>query len=371
MRLAFLLTVAFLCIAGGWYYYATSSKKTYTAVAYTVLPGWESLQIEGYLEQFKQNCSQLGGSERLWPDTLGSRSDWLAACNTLLLAPTENLKPVFEQLFQPIRFEKPAFMTGYYTPVLKACREKTVECAVPLHGKPQDLITIDLQTFDEMLPERRLIGRVEQNKVIPYFTRRELAQNAENMPVVAWLKTPLDAFFLHIQGSGILEYADGTRQRVGFAASNGHSYVALGREVLRAGAMEKENMNMFTLKQWLAAQVNVETWLHKNPRYIFFARQNSSENATRGALGVPLTPMQSVAVDSRYMPLGVPLFLDIPLTAENVSLQTLVFSEDVGYAIKGETRLDLYTGSGDVAEKLAAYQQSSGVLYAFIPRVTQ
>src|SRR5439155_24749179 len=93
---------------------------------------------------------------------------------------------------------------GYYQPLLRGARAKATPFLSPLYGPPDDLLTIDLSATNPELRGMRLRGRVEGKRVVPYYSRAEIARGAA--PVggneILWVDDPIEAFFLQIQGSG-------------------------------------------------------------------------------------------------------------------------------------------------------------------------
>jgi membrane-bound lytic murein transglycosylase A len=149
---------------------------------------------------------------------------------------------------------------------------------------------------------------------------------------------PVDAFFLEVQGSGRVEIADGSVMRVGYDAQNGHGYTPIGRVLAERGEIERP-VTMQKIRAWLAAHpAQAQDIMNENPSVVFFRKLEQAGPV--GAQGVVLTPLRSLAVDPRYVPLGVPLWL---ATEKH---HRLVVAQDTGGAIKGPVRGDLFWGLG-------------------------
>ena len=88
-----------------------------------------------------------------------------------------------------------------------------------------------------------------------------------------------------------------------------------------------------------------------------------------GAQGVLLTPGRSLAVDRRYIPLGIPIWLDTT-DPVNISepLRRLVIAQDTGSAIKGPVRGDLFWGFGSLAATKAGLMKQSGRYFLLLPK---
>ena len=107
--------------------------------------------------------------------------------------------------------------------------------------------------------------------------------------------------------------------------------------------------------------------MNRNESFVFF-RVIDGEGPI-GAQGVPLTPGRSLAVDPRFIPLGVPLWLDTtdPIT-DGGPLRRLVVAQDTGSAIKGPVRGDVFWGFGDVAGRRAGLMKQRGRYFILLPR---
>ena len=190
-------------------------------------------------------------------------------------------------------------------------------------------------------------------------------------PVIAWVDDPVDAFFLHVQGSGRIALAGGGMLRVGYAGKNGHAYVSIGRALIERGALARADVSLQSIRAWLAANPGeAAAVLALNPSYVFF-RELHGEGPL-GAQGVPLTPGRSLAVDRRFLPLGAPLWLDVMAPASDPAaadrrLRRLVIAQDTGGAIRGPLRGDLFWGFGAEAESVAGRMKHPGGYVLLLP----
>jgi membrane-bound lytic murein transglycosylase A len=226
-------------------------------------------------------------------------------------------------------------LTGYYRPIVPARRSRDSEFRVPLYGLPD--------------PSLRTRTRAE-------IDRGALEAKA---PVVAWLADPIEAFFIHVQGSAVLELPDG-RMTIGYAGSNGRPYTSIGAQLVRDGRMRREEVTMASLKAYLRDHPSDrDAILHTNERYIYF---REVEDEAIGSLGVPLTDGRSVAADPGVYPPGTLLLIDSSDAAAGLSPR-LAFVQDQGSAITGPARLDLYVGTGDEAGRIAGPLQQRVSVY--------
>ena len=238
-----------------------------------------------------------------------------------------------------------ALITGYYEPLLNGSRVKDAAHPYPLYRLPSNPTQFDRAQID---------GGAFSGKKLELL----------------WVSDPVDAFFLQVQGSGRVRLPDGSVTRIGFAGTNERDYVSIGRAMVDAGIMTKEQVTLQTIRAYLAAHPDeIMDWLHKNPRYVFFRDLGPSDDTGPiGALNVPLTPGRSVAVDPEFISLGLPLWLNTTRPDTGAALQRVVVAQDKGGAIKGPGRIDLFWGAGEEAERLAGEMKQQGQYWIIVPR---
>ena len=351
-----------------------------TPVTFADLPGWDADPVAEALPALLKSCARLTrqpGERAVGPEGLaGQVADWTAPCAALAAVDGEDdagLRRLLEESFQPFAVsdagEAEGLFTGYYEAELKGTRDPAAPGATPLYRVPQDLVTVDLGSFRADLRGERLVGQVRDGRLVPYLTRKEIDAGALNGQgaELLWAADPVDVFFLHVQGSGRVVYPDGSTKRVGFAGSNGHRFYAIGRALIDEGIISRKDSSMQSIRDWLRANPErAEEIMQRNARYIFF-REITGEGPI-GAQGVALTPGRSLAVDSKLLPLGVPLYLDTTWPATDKPLRRLMVAQDVGSAIKGAVRGDFFWGSGEPALAEAGRMKQKGVYYLLLPK---
>ena len=355
-----------------------------TRARFAELPGWHDDDPRPALAAFARSCARLADrpADELFgrEPRFGRVAEWRAACAALAgpWASAADARARIEAVLRPWlasdRGQPEGLVTGYFEPVLEGSRRPDARFRHPLYRRPDDLVTVELGRFDPTLEGRRIAGRVEKGRLVPYFTRAGIDAGAlaGRGLELAWVADPVALFFLHVQGSGRIALAEGGTLRVGYADQNGHPYRAIGRDLIDMGALAREAVSMQSIRAWLAAHPErTFELLHKNPSYVFFRELALPEDAPGppGAQGVPLTPGRSLAVDRRFVPLGLPLWLDTtaPAPEGERPLRRLVVAQDVGGAIRGPVRGDVFWGSGPEAEYAAGYMKSRGRYWLLLP----
>jgi membrane-bound lytic murein transglycosylase A len=357
------------------------------AVTFDALPGWREDDSAEALVAFRRSCARLvkqDDGRRTVAGTLVLRgSDWkepCAAADTLTDGGADSARSFFETWFRPYAARGPdgdeGLFTGYFEMEINGARAPGEGFRTPLYRLPRDQVTVNLGAFDPALVGRRLVGRVDGGKLVPYHTRGEIQNGALNGRALEmlWLENPVDLYMLHIQGSGRVRLADGSVLRVGFAGHNGHDYASIGRELIRRGEMKRGAVTWPAIHDWVVRNPDKASELFAaNPRYIFFRIINGLpvDAGPPGAQGVPLTAGRSLAVDARHVPLGLPVWLDSvwPNKPER-PLRRLMVAQDTGGAIKGEVRGDFFWGTGAAALAQAGKMKSRGRYFLLLPRTT-
>jgi membrane-bound lytic murein transglycosylase A len=261
--------------------------------------------------------------------------------------------------------------TGYYQPVIEGSLISTAEYRYPLYGKPADLIAAEQVTLAPGTKTERIVGRLEGENFVPYYSRREiddLGSLRGRGYEIAWLKDPIDLCLLHIQGSGILKLPDGRRVGVGYAAQNGRAYRSIGRLLIDDGKIPEEEMSMQRLRRYLREHPEeMSEILAYNESYVFFR----FVEGPLGSLEVPVTAGRSIATDPRLFPKGALAFIETQEPVIDAAgrlvgwkpFSRIVLNQDAGGAIRGFQRVDLFFGTGDEAAAAAGYMNSRGRLY--------
>lgn len=331
-------------------------------LAFEDLPGWAGDDHAAALRCFRHSFTQLRAAFPALPEPDGAIS----------------ARQYFESHFQPQRIESATgngdgLLTGYYEPVLAGARTRSARYPIPLLRRPDDLETLRADSLRASADATLTHARRTSLGLEPYPTRQEIEQGclADSGLELLFLADPIDAFFLHIQGSGVVELDDGSRVRVTYAAKNGHPYTSIGKTLIDEGAIAAEDMSLQTLRAWLAAdRARAERVMWRNKSYIFFSELGDAASVDQvGVHDIPLTPGRSIAVDASIHAIGLPLFISArELPGQPGACNRLMIAQDVGSAIRGAARADIFYGSGAAAGERAGMTRHHGTFYRLRPR---
>ncbi len=355
-------------------------------VSFSALDGWVESDPRAGLATFARSCAARAAR----PDAEalggvgygGTASDWRAACAgaDAPMPDAAAAQAFFESRFVPYRVagghEEAGLFTGYYEPLLHGSRTLHGRYRTPLYGVPADLVIADLGLFRDSLKGQHIVGRVENGRVLPYWTRAEIAHHDIPAKPLIYVDDPIDAFFLQVQGSGRIGLDDGSAVRAVYAGQNGQPYTAIGKVLIEKGALTRDNASMQSIRAWLSAHPDeMQSVLDADAAYVFFAEKPVGDAAlgAEGAEGVALTPGASLAVDHRLHALGVPLWLETAVpnanaTKPDVPLRALFVMQDTGGAIAGAVRGDIYWGFGPEAEAVAGRMKNMGRMTILLPK---
>jgi len=333
------------------------------------LPEWGRESLRDSLVAFVRGCSALA-----------KQPAWQPVCADASALPPDisdrDIAAFFESRFDPHQVinadeSTSGMVTGYYEPLLRGSRTRTSRYRYPIYAVPQDLLVIDLSGVYPDLKHKRLRGRIEGNRVVPYLARGDI--DAEPAPLkgleIAWVDDAVELFFLHIQGSGQVQLENGERVRVGYADQNGHPFRSLGRLLIQRGELPPERASMQGIKDWARRHPGkVQRFMNENPSFVFFRELPGDLPGPIGSLGVPLTAERSIAVDPRVIPLGVPVYLATTWPNSPQPLNRLMVAQDTGGAINGGVRADFFWGFGDSAGNQAGKMRQAGRMWVLLPK---
>lgn len=362
----------------------TSESPKVTAafepVAFASLPGWET---DDHLAAFKAFVRSAGALARQ-----GAASGKTKAADGALVAAAEkaaqragriataaDAKSFFEQSFTPHRVVHDGaegLLTGYYEPVLAGSRAADGSFQIPVYRRPSDLVNLVREEERGALADGLTHARKTTRGIEPYATRAEIEDGslAGQGLELLWMADPVDTFFMHIQGSGRIRFPDGTTTRITYDGKNGHPYTSVGRVLIDAGHFAPEDMTLAALKTWLAADpVRGRKVMQENRSFVFFRELADENDGPLGSLEIPLSEGRSLAVDTGFHALGTPVYVSAPTLKPWTTdgFARLMVAQDVGSAIRGPERGDIYFGSGDEAGRLAGGTKHPGHFFVLLP----
>jgi len=325
--------------------------------SFAEMQGWKndnlSTPFKVFLDSCRVNQTRNGAWQSKMEGPVGVRENWDYACSKAeqLGEPGDSdARRFFETNFQPYKVETESqptgLVTGYYEPIINGSTTRQGPYQTPVYGVPKDLTK-------------------------PYLTRAEIVAGGikGKAPVLYWVDDPVMLFFLHIQGSGKVRLPDGRFEGIQYAAQNGYGFTPIGRILKESG--ELTNVSMQSIRDWLKANPDrADEVMNQNESYVFF-KKGPGDKAAKGALGIPLTPLRSIAVDDDRAAYGVPTYLDTMQTeyksGRQIPLRRLFVSQDTGGALKGPHRADLFYGQGAVEEWQAGHQNARADTYWLLP----
>ena len=354
---------------------ARPAEARYQQTPFAAIAGWQDAVLAPGVRAFAAGCPRIARPHPL-----------RRACDGAVALPPGDeraARQFIEESFSAWAVASPegkaeGLITGYYEPVLRGSRTRTDRFRHPVYGVPEDIVAVELDSVNPELKGLRLRGRLEGNRLVPYWSRAQIEAESQaplRAPVLVWVEDPVELFFLQIQGSGRIELASGERLRLGYADQNGHPFRSMGRYLIQRGELSLEQSSMQGIKAWAAANPRkLREVLDFNPSYVFFREMPPAEAAPDvadgpiGSLGAPLTPGYSLAIDPRSVPLGAPVFLNSTLPLSAQPLHRLMAAQDTGGAIRGPVRADFFWGTGNEAGALAGRMRQQGRIWILWPR---
>jgi peptidoglycan lytic transglycosylase A len=316
------------------------------------------------LQSFRTSCSSL--VRRTDNSGLTQGEDWRQSCEAATNWPEDDARQFFERYFEAVQVgDGKAFATGYFEPQIQGSRVRTNGSQVPIYRRPTNLLDVDLGLFSEVLKDKRIRGKIDGTRLVPFEERAQIDDGAlEGKGLeLAWASDHIEFFFLQIQGSGRIAMPDGSVMRIGYDGQNGRDYTGIGRVMRERGLLADGKANMQGIVEWLRANPEEgRKIMRENKSYIFFRELTGP--GPLGAMGHPVVGRTSVATDPKFVPLGAPVFLDM----EHNIADGLWVAQDTGGAIKGSNRFDTFWGAGEEAAQIAGGMSSRGQALIFLPK---
>jgi membrane-bound lytic murein transglycosylase A len=360
---------------------------SYQPLTFAQIPGWDDDDHAAAFTAFRKSCERVLAAARdrtaaeKVPPPAPPPPALVAACDAASrqtgTVTKANAKAFFERHFTPnavVHAGPKGLLTGYYEPLLTGSRTPQGEFQTPIYKRPPDLVNLVDETQRGAVGMSLTHGRKTEAGVEPFATRAAIEQGAlkgKGLELM-YLSDPVEVFFLQIQGSGRVKLPDGSIVRVHYDGKNGHPYSSIGRYLMEKGLLAADKVSMGALKQWLKADAErgkLVMW--QNASYVFFRELKGPEaKGPLGAMNAQLTPGRSLAVDPGHHALGLPIFVSgdgMKHVNKAGVFNRLMVAQDVGSAIKGPERGDIYFGSGDAAGRLAGVTKHPGKFVVLLP----
>ncbi len=310
------------------------AETKYQIATYSELLGWETDKHVEPLEAFVDFCVDISASE------------WKPLCAYAAIEP--DAKPFFESFVTPaiVQPDRNAVFTGYYEPVLEGSLARRGKFQYPIYKKPLGVSPRDPDPTRTKIDEGALNGRGLE---------------------IAFLDKPIEAYFLHIQGFWQINLTNGKSTRVGYSGENGHVYRSAPRELVRQGEVSYSQASIQGLKAWAKKNPDrVRQVLKLNASYVCFRKIDilEPEKGPLGALERPMTALRSTAREPKYAQTGALVWIQ---KGGQHAIRRLIIALDVGAAIKGPQRADIFFGTGDKAGKLSGKTKDGGRMVVLLP----
>jgi len=353
---AFFAAALVIALAAALYrhYYPLPPRLTLRAARFDELDGWDDDHLAAVVPAFLRSCAAVtarGDSEPFDPvaksGDFGTVGDWRPLCVDAMALPHTDAaaRAFFASNFTPLiagnNGNPDGLFTGYFEIVLNGSRRREGPYQTPIYRPPPN-------------PKA--------------YTRAQIDDGAlagKGLELL-WVDDPIGAYFLHVQGSGMVRLTDGKTVRLGYDGGNGQPFVSIGRLLVERSEIPLKDMTMQTLRAWIAAHGAAgKALMREDPSFVFF--KEITGDGPYGSEKVVLTARRSLAVDRRFIPLGMPLWLDATQRFSTGTIRQLVVAQDTGGAIKGPVRGDLYCGGGDVAGEEAGAMNALGHYALLVP----
>lgn len=334
-----------------------------TSIKVSELPGWAA---EDHAQAFAVYRSVCGVAR-------DARDAEVCRRARALNAPDDAAaRAFFEANFRAEPLPGDGLLTAYFAPEYEARSRPDAEFSAPVRGKPADLVPVDAGMFDPAQTGRSSAAVSVKGKLVAYPDRAAIeATPAKN--ALAWMR-PEELFFLQVQGSGVLTFENGRRQKALFAATNGLPFVGIAAPMRDKGLLADNNTSGDAIRQWLADHRGDEAQavMALNPRYVFFRLAPDDGQPPVGAAGIPLPRGRAIAIDPGFHSMGELVWLDgeAPvLVGAFPRYRRLAVALDTGGAIKGAVRADLYLGQGQAAGAEAGRVRHTLKMMRLVPQV--
>lgn len=362
---------------------AAASPFSLQPAAYGELPGWSEDDPTPLMNALRACRGHVTGVKPYKSGSLGLTSEdllpLLDAAETMNPDDAAQARTFFETHCTPFRIVRDGgqrgFVTAFYEPEIEVSATPQGEWRFPFYRRPDDLIDLNDENRPDFLDASYAFARIRDGRIDAYPDRGEIDRgylDGRGLEI-AWAKSKVDVFFVHVQGAARLRYPDGGLKRITFAAKAGHPFSPIGKLLIDRGEIDPARISMQSICGWLAdhpEQVDAVLW--HNRSYIFFKEAKVEDEALGpiAAAKVPLVPGRSLAVDRFIHTFGFPFYISAPEITHldhGKPFNRLMLAMETGTAIIGPARGDIFTGSGYEAGEQAGTVRHAADFYILIP----
>jgi membrane-bound lytic murein transglycosylase A len=356
---------------------APAAQKIYVPVAFEALPRWSQDRHEKALQAFRLSCPAVLKSER-------SDTALRAVCEKALALPPAppraTARRFFVDNFVPHRVQHDGAagrVTGYFTPEHRGSltRDPARGFTTPVWATPErNGVHVDLA--DPITAPNgqsvRAARRLADGRVVAYPTYEQADKGAlDGEPVAVWLKSPVEAFMLQIEGAARITLPDGRAKTVNVSYNNGYPAIRWADVVREAQAKgDMPGSKPGERFSWMEANLSrARPWIWRNTLLHFFKVIDG--DATHGARGNPLQNERSLAVDLACHAFGLPIYVSAPTLAHVPGadqFHRMMLAHDAGSAIKGPERGDIFFGTGAAAGEIASRTSAAATFHVLLPK---
>lgn len=352
-------------------------------ISFANLPDWQAEDPSSLFAGMRDCLRHLRNNKPYRIGSLGLTPEDLLP----LLEAAENFQPdtapaarrFFENHCRPFQIcpatGTSGFVTGFYEPEIEVSPTPDDIWKYPFYLRPPELVDLDDANRPSGMDTSYMFGRQDEGSISAFPDRQAIDQgylHGRGLEI-AWAKSKVDVFFVHVQGAARLRFADGSLKRITYAAKAGHAFSPIGRLLIDRGKIERQTVSMQTIRKWLNENPHeADEVLWHNRSYIFFREADVSDQSLGpiAAAKVPLIAGRSLAVDRTIHTFGFPFFIRSGTLTHldgGKSFSRLMLALDTGSAIVGPARGDIFTGSGDDAGEQAGTIRNDADFYVLIP----
>lgn len=358
----------------------SSPPVQFVAAAFSDLTGWAEDDHLAALRAFQKSCAAIVRAAAAGKQGLSADIVQICPLAHGVKASKAAARAFFERHFVPHRVVHAGvegLLTGYYEPLVAGSRVETEKYKTPIYRRPADLVNLVEESQRGAKADQPTHARQGAKGLEPYPTRAEIEAGAlaDKSLELLYFEDPIDVFFMQVQGSARIELPGGDKVRITYDGKNGHAYTSLGRKLIEAGIMREDEMSLAALWRWLKADPErARKLMHENKSYVFFRELAGGEGeAAMGVMHIPLTPLRSLAVDAGHHAIGTPIWVSSPQLKhagggkDAAGFARLMIAQDVGSAIRGPERGDIFFGSGQRAGRAAGVTKHAGNFFVLLP----